>query len=302
MNPLQGTLRSRWLRDYTEQNGSSMPPASLGLGKATIDHWQTVLRMSLPSSEGILAMEQAHWKGLGMVAFVVTNQRVLVYPLSMKGGLGGTPGVSPHLKIERLKLQTVVEISPRKYSFNGIELTFNRAKQGAAAAGRGASLAGISVTPKSPDGPKPYRVEHVGLPTDTTEDKLVKYVGVPVTLLAAVAIVGTCLYLVVSWVGGLDDDEETGPSDADTYAYDAIYTPPEMGSSATGEAKFIDDVAGLGIQPVGSSSFEDLGSAICNDLQTSTNDQVVVEAAADAIGTTLEKAHYIVLSADYNLC
>jgi hypothetical protein len=113
---------------------------------------------------------------------------------------------------------------------------------------------------------------------------------------AAVGILGLLGYGIANWFG---DDE----SPTDTYAFDATYVPTEMGS-ATPEARFIDDAVSLGFtHNGGATEFPRLALSICNDIKVGhLDDREASEIVADEIGTTLEKAHMLVLSAQYNFC
>lgn len=295
----------------SQKIGIRMVPTLMGLDSGTVARWHTVLRSSLAAHEEIVLMTRASWPVLGKVAFVVTDQRVLCYSLSTEGESKGVPR-SEVFSVRGSDLLSIVEVSSNTYAFDGREVTFEKAKYAAAAADRASFLTGVQVQnkPRPPDqvvadGDSDVRtvpeVDSRRRRSDARQDVFAKYVGIPLGIAGALSMVGIFGYFVISWIAGSDDDE-TGATGLDTYAYDVTYTPRAMGSTATGEARFVDDAASLGLSATGSSSFESLGSAICNDLATSANDRVVVELLADTVGTTLEKAHYLVLSAEYNLC
>lgn len=289
-----------------------MIPMVLGVPEGEEDNWRKLLSQHVPGGP-LVGIALVSRPDKGPFALALTDSGVSIHAVDSEMGwpLQWTYAVIPGTRINDLRK------SGATVAINGNALIFDSPESASIAADLISGLFNVSVYAGVPVQPTPSKATKVvsSGPVQTVqsssvisriksmslEDKLVNFVGVPLFLGVGLWFVGTILFAFLSWVGGLDDDEQTGPSDADTYAYDVTYTPSEIGS-ATGEARFIDDVAGQGIQPVGSSSFGDLGSAICNDLATSTNDRIVVEATAESIGTTLEKAHYIVLSAQYNVC
>ncbi|WP_418345844.1 cold-shock protein [Rhodococcus pyridinivorans] len=91
---------------------------------------------------------------------------------------------------------------------------------------------------------------------------------------------------------------------SDNYAFDAVYVPSQIGS-ATPEARFVDDAVNLGLRHSSGVALRlvEIGDAICNDIQTGgLSDKEAAELLAEANGLSLSTSHYLVLSAQYNLC
>ncbi|BDC70391.1 hypothetical protein [Prescottella equi] len=151
------------------------------------------------------------------------------------------------------------------------------------------------IAPASPPTHKP--VEAVSRQPTRAWDEL-PLVKVPL-LVFSVFMLGFSGFQLFGLIRDIGGDE----TPSNKYAFDAVYVPTEMGN-ATPEARFIDDAVSMGFEhSAGASGFPKLGRSICSDIRTGhLSDKEASEIVADEIGTSLAKAHWLVLSARYNFC
>lgn len=261
-----------------------MPPTALGLNADVASSWQAAVETYWPS-EPLVAMALAQHSELGLLALILTDQRVLVYDVNPDTGLPARTTYAVFLQDRTAR----VKLWQRTVTMNGHEFTLKDEQSAATAANLLADLVGVHVQPGEPSAlPKmtarlPRAAKAIGArPVDSSAKPRRKlFAGLAAAAIAVAVAVG--IYVVNEPDSSTADlADSSTPQKTPAAARTSTHFPttpsrrtPTQTESSEASTEFLSRITDVDIFLDGSEKLK-IGKVLCSSLERGDSTRSVV--------------------------